>query len=79
MEFRLRTSFSERLSKCKPLINDPKISNWSSIIQELEQIARLAESFTDHPLRSAKGNEFSDTLDQEGGVLYPQYMHVWPC
>lgn len=58
----------ERLSKCKPSIDDPSHSNSPSMIQDLNKIAELAESFTEHRSKAAKGTccDLADTLDQEG-------------
>jgi hypothetical protein len=58
----------ERLSKCKPLINDAQNANWHPISQELDQIAKLAENFTEQRSKLPKGShdDLADTLDQEG-------------
>ena len=49
-------------------MNDARSANWPTIIQELEQIAKLAENFTEQRSKLAKGSQtdLADTLDQEG-------------
>ena len=69
----------ERLSKCKPLINNPRNADWHFISQELEQIAKLAENFTENRSKLARGchDDLADTLDQEGSYLHRQFFPCW--
>ncbi|KAF9481252.1 SPO22-domain-containing protein [Pholiota conissans] len=64
--------FSERLSKVKPLLDDPKHPNWPSITQELNEVTSQAELFTEQRPKSSKAawSHLADSLDQEGVNLW---------
>ena len=49
-------------------MNDARSATWPTIIQELEQITKLAENFTEQRSKLAKGShaDLADTLDREG-------------
>ncbi|KAF8957067.1 meiosis protein SPO22/ZIP4 like-domain-containing protein [Flammula alnicola] len=68
----IHASILERLSKVKPLLDDPHHTNWSSVVQELIQVASQAESFTEQRPKSGKAtwSHLADSLDQEGVNLW---------
>ncbi|TFK38784.1 meiosis protein SPO22/ZIP4 like-domain-containing protein [Crucibulum laeve] len=64
-------SIMELLATIKPLLDDPKHSNRPSVVEDLEQVASLAESFIEQRPRSNKSwSHLADALDQEGVNLW---------
>ncbi|KAF8880917.1 meiosis protein SPO22/ZIP4 like-domain-containing protein [Gymnopilus junonius] len=68
----LHSSILEHLSTVKPLLDDPKNSQWPSVAEKLTQIASLAESFTEQRPKSSRStwSHLADSLDQEGVSLW---------
>lgn len=67
------------LAETKPHLNDNDFPNRPSLVQNLHQIASLAESFTEQRPRST-GNwgQFADNLDQEGlRACFPVNYSFW--
>ncbi|KAF9444140.1 SPO22-domain-containing protein [Macrolepiota fuliginosa MF-IS2] len=59
------------LARTKPHLNDSNIPNRPSLVQNLHQIASLAESFSEQRPRSNNSwNHLADNLDQEGVDLW---------
>ncbi|KIJ21375.1 hypothetical protein PAXINDRAFT_94968 [Paxillus involutus ATCC 200175] len=59
----------ELLIKIKPKLKDIQ-SNDASVVQDLDQIASLAHSFSEQRLRSSEKSHLADALDQEGVNLW---------
>lgn len=63
-------SIMELLLKVKPMLDNPK-ENWRAAVEDLNQVASLAESFSDQRPRSSKSwSHLADSLDQEGVNLW---------
>jgi hypothetical protein len=63
--------YPDLLTKNKPHLNDTDIPNRPSLVQNLHQIASLAESFAEQRPRSTTSwNHLADSLDQEGASIF---------
>ncbi|KAF8168527.1 meiosis protein SPO22/ZIP4 like-domain-containing protein [Crassisporium funariophilum] len=65
-------SIMESLSRIKPLLDDPKHPDFPSVMQDLNQVASLAENFTEQRPKFSRSswNDLADSLDQEGVNLW---------
>ncbi|KAK2464868.1 hypothetical protein APHAL10511_002944 [Amanita phalloides] len=64
-------SILDLLIRIKPCLDDTNLPNRPSLIQDLHQVATLAEAFSEQKPRSNKAwAEFADSLDQEGVSLW---------
>ncbi|KAJ4485242.1 hypothetical protein J3R30DRAFT_3282666 [Lentinula aciculospora] len=74
-------NITDLLSTTKTQLDASDISLRPSIIENLERISALAESFTDRRLRSEKDcGELCDTIDEEGVILWnlSGLVSKWP-
>ncbi len=63
------------LAKTKPHLNDNDFPNRPSLVQNLHQIALLAESFTEQrPRSTGSWGHLADNLDQEGLRVFPSQL-----
>lgn len=63
--------YPDLLTKNKPHLNESDLPNRSSVVQDLHQIASLAESFSEQRPRSKTNwNHLADSLDQEGASIF---------
>lgn len=64
-------SIMELLLKVKPVLDNPKGQDWRAAVEDLNQVASLAESFSDQRPRSSKSwSHLANSLDQEGVNLW---------
>jgi len=64
-------SILDLLIRIKPRLDDPDLPNRPSLVQDLHQVAALAEAFSEQRPRSNKAwVELADSLDQEGVSLW---------
>ncbi|KAF9527894.1 meiosis protein SPO22/ZIP4 like-domain-containing protein [Crepidotus variabilis] len=63
---------SDRVSRCKTMLDDHANKDWTQLTQELYKIGTLAETFTELRLSSQKESwtDLVDFLDQEGVNLW---------
>lgn len=67
----ITSAHSDLLVKTKPHLNDGDVPNRPSLVQNLHQIASLAESFSEQRPRSDNSwNHLADNLDQEGQATF---------
>jgi hypothetical protein len=69
--------YPDLLTKNKPHLNDTDIPNRPSLVQNLHQIASLAESFAEQRPRSITSwNHLADSLDQEGASVFQTNIFI---
>ncbi|KAF5312423.1 hypothetical protein D9619_003715 [Psilocybe cf. subviscida] len=68
----LHTSILERISRVKPLLEDPNHTSRTSVVEDLTQVASLAERFTESRSNASKASwsHLADSLDREGVNLW---------
>ncbi|KIJ97165.1 hypothetical protein K443DRAFT_258079 [Laccaria amethystina LaAM-08-1] len=73
-------SIMELLLKVKPVLDNRKDQNWRVAVEDLNQVASLAESFSDQRPRSSKSwSHLADSLDQEGVNLWNTSGLIGKC
>lgn len=64
-------SIIDCLIRIKPRLDDPGLPNRPSLVQDLNKVAAMAESFSEQRPKSNKAwSDLADSLDQEGVNLW---------
>ncbi|KXN85140.1 hypothetical protein AN958_11630 [Leucoagaricus sp. SymC.cos] len=73
----IHESIMDLLTKTKPHLSDSDIPNRPPLVQNLHQIASLAENFSEQrPRSNSNWNHLADSLDQEGVNLWNISGHI---